>query len=80
MFKPPPITLISISCTKEINEDLHKELFSSLQIVYFGLCLPGFLAQFLPFMQRFKIQRVSNFSYKHSWTNDGIVFFLLGGR
>ena len=30
------------------------------QIAYFGLCLPGFIAQFLPFMQRFKVQHVSD--------------------
>jgi len=28
------------------------------QVIYFGLCLPGFLFQFLPFMQQFKIQQV----------------------
>ena len=28
------------------------------QVTYFGLCLPGFLAQYLPFMQRFKVQQV----------------------
>lgn len=27
------------------------------ELVYFGLCLPGFIAQFLPFMQRYKIQQ-----------------------
>jgi len=27
------------------------------QLIYFGLCLPGFLFQFLPFMQRYKIQQ-----------------------
>jgi methylsterol monooxygenase len=34
--------------------------FGSLLVheaIYFGLCLPGFIFQFLPFMQRFKIQR-----------------------
>lgn len=41
-----------------INEWLH--YFLLLQISYFGLCLPGFLAQFLPFMQKYKIQRVRN--------------------
>ena len=32
-----------------------------LQIVYFGLCLPAFTFQFLPFMRRFKIQKVLNY-------------------
>ena len=32
-----------------------------LQLVYFGLCAPGFLAQFLPFMQRYKVQQVGVF-------------------
>ena len=28
------------------------------EAVYFGLCFPGFVAQFLPFMKKFKIQKV----------------------
>lgn len=28
------------------------------ELVYFVLCLPGFLFQFLPFMQKYKIQQV----------------------
>lgn len=28
------------------------------QLVYFGACAPGFLAQFIPFMTYFKIQKV----------------------
>lgn len=28
------------------------------EAIYFLFCLPGFLFQFLPFMQRFKIQQV----------------------
>lgn len=27
------------------------------EVMYFGLCLPGFMFQFLPFMQQFKIQQ-----------------------
>lgn len=28
------------------------------ELVYFLFCLPGFLFQFIPFMQRYKIQQV----------------------
>ena len=28
------------------------------QLVYFAACLPAFLFQFIPFMRRYKIQRV----------------------
>ena len=30
------------------------------QLVYFGLCAPGFVAQFLPFMQKYKVQQVKH--------------------
>ncbi|KAG7270650.1 hypothetical protein CRUP_032169 [Coryphaenoides rupestris] len=29
------------------------------EFIYFGFCLPGFLFQFMPFMQRYKIQSVT---------------------
>lgn len=33
------------------------------ELIYFLFCLPGFLCQFLPFMQRFKIQQVRTVYY-----------------
>ena len=44
----------------QCNNIQYNYAYLPLQIAYFGLCLPGFIAQFLPFMQRFKIQAVSN--------------------
>lgn len=31
------------------------------EFIYFLFCLPGFLFQFMPFMQKYKIQQVSGF-------------------
>ena len=48
---------LGIICAGSVIMQLCTNL--QLQIAYFGLCLPGFIAQFLPFMQKFKIQSVS---------------------
>lgn len=37
------------------------------EVTYFGLCLPGFLAQYLPFMQRFKVQQDKPETFPLQW-------------
>lgn len=37
------------------------------EIVYFGACLPAFIFQFLPFMQRFKIQPQKPETFEKQW-------------
>ncbi|XP_055327770.1 methylsterol monooxygenase 1-like [Paramacrobiotus metropolitanus] len=37
------------------------------EIVYFGACLPAFMFQFIPFMQRFKIQRNKPETFEQQW-------------
>lgn len=52
-------------------------IFSGIlhEVVYFGLCLPGFLAQFLPFMQRFKIQQDKPESFESQWKCFKLLMF-----
>ncbi|KJE96882.1 C-4 methylsterol oxidase [Capsaspora owczarzaki ATCC 30864] len=37
------------------------------QVIYFGLCLPGFLFQFLPFMRRYKLQQEKPETWELQW-------------
>lgn len=37
------------------------------EVVYFGLCLPGFIFQFIPAMQRYKIQKDKPETMKGQW-------------
>lgn len=37
------------------------------EIVYFGLCGPGFVAQFLPFMRRYKVQKDKPETFNQQW-------------
>ncbi|ESN93554.1 hypothetical protein HELRODRAFT_180871 [Helobdella robusta] len=37
------------------------------EVVYFGLCLPSFLFQFIPFMRRFKIQKDKPETFENQW-------------
>ncbi|CAI8025336.1 Methylsterol monooxygenase 1 [Geodia barretti] len=37
------------------------------ELVYFGLCAPGFVAQFLPFMQKYKVQQDKPETFGQQW-------------
>lgn len=37
------------------------------EVVYFGLCAPGFFSQFLPYMRRFKVQQDKPETYELQW-------------
>ena len=53
------MTASTLTCYIVLRLDDHKCMFFlCVQVVYFGLCLPGFCAQFLPFMRKYKIQEV----------------------
>ena len=41
-----------------INIIINGDALLWFQLVYFAACLPAFLFQFIPFMRRYKIQRV----------------------
>lgn len=45
------------------------------EVVYFGLCLPGFLAQFIPFMKRFKIQQDKPETFAQQWKCFQLLMF-----
>jgi len=45
------------------------------EVVYFGLCLPGFLFQFLPFMKRFKIQADRPETFGKQWQCFKLLMF-----
>jgi methylsterol monooxygenase len=37
------------------------------EVIYVGLCLPGFIAQFIPFLQKYKIQRDKPETFEKQW-------------
>lgn len=45
------------------------------EVVYFGLCFPGFLAQFLPFMKKFKIQKDKPETFNGQWKCLKLIVF-----
>ncbi|XP_064614284.1 methylsterol monooxygenase 1-like [Liolophura sinensis] len=45
------------------------------EIVYFGVCLPAFLFQFIPFMQRFKIQDDKPEEFSKQWKCFKLILF-----
>ncbi|XP_065185659.1 methylsterol monooxygenase 1-like [Sycon ciliatum] len=45
------------------------------EIVYFGLCLPGFLCQFVPFVQKYKIQSEKKESFDKQWQCFKVLMF-----
>ena len=55
----------------------HLHFVSCVQIVYFALCLPGFLFQFVPAMRKYKIQKVdSRFRRMFAWARRVMVCLL----
>lgn len=64
-----PFASAWIAMTQNYSE-FQVAVFGSLifhELAYFGICLPGFLCQFLPFMQRFKIQRDKPETAEKQW-------------
>jgi len=45
------------------------------ELIYFLFCLPGFIFQFLPFMQKYKIQQVRALLSNFKWNI--YIFFLV---
>ncbi|XP_071103180.1 methylsterol monooxygenase 1-like [Haliotis cracherodii] len=45
------------------------------EVVYFGLCLPAFIFQFIPFMNRYKIQADKPETFDKQWTCLKLILF-----
>eukprot|EP00118_Oscarella_pearsei_P025821 m.308837 g.308837 ORF g.308837 m.308837 type:complete len:278 (+) comp44951_c0_seq1:69-902(+) len=45
------------------------------EVLYFGICLPGFLCQFLPLMRKYKIQKGKDENFDQQWKCFKLLMF-----
>jgi hypothetical protein len=63
-----------LTCSHYSNQSVNQPValyqnkkYFTLQIVYFGACLPALIFQFLPFMHQFKIQPDKPETFDKQW-------------